>query len=940
MKKLFLLDAYALIFRAYYAFIKNPRYNSSGLNTSAVFGFVNTMIDVLNTEKPTHVAVAFDLPGPNFRNQIFPDYKANRQPTPEDIKISVPYIRRFIEAMNIPIIEAAGYEADDVIGTLAKKAEKKGFKVFMMTPDKDFMQLVTENILMYKPKRSGNEAEVLGVEEVKTFFGIQRPEQVIDILGLMGDAVDNIPGAPGVGEKTAKKLIVDFGSIENLIDNTRKLQGKLKENIVNNIEQIKLSKHLATINTEVPVEIDEESLKVCPVDKDKIVTVFNELEFKNLLARVYQFSDKIQLGSELEPKKPSNAKKQDILNQEHYQGSLFDNSLQPNPEAIVNTENITTVKKKYFLTDTDEKRKSLIDLLEKQKEFCFDTETTSVDANMAEIVGMSFSFRQNEAWYIPIPPSRKYAEKILAEFKPVFENSGIKKIGQNIKYDMIILKWYGVEVKGELFDTMIAHYLLQPELRHNMDFLSVKYLNYSPVSIETLIGKKGKSQGSMRDVPLEKIKDYAAEDADVTYQLKMILEKELKDNHLEKLYYEVEEPLIPVLAEMEKTGVKINVTDINSFAVRLQSEILEVEKEIFKLAGTEFNISSPKQLGEILFDRLKIAAEAKMTKTKQYSTAEDVLVQLKDKHTIVLKILDYRSLKKLSSTYAEALPKMVNPKTGKLHTSFNQARVATGRLSSDNPNLQNIPVREERGREIRKSFIPSDDKHTFFSADYSQVELRIMAHLSGDENMIEAFSKGEDIHAATAAKINKIPLAEVTKEMRSSAKSANFGIIYGISAFGLAQNLNISRSDAKKLIDSYFESYPKVKKYMDDCIRIAREKEFVETIFGRKRMLPDINSRNQTVRGIAERNAINAPIQGSAADIIKIAMAKIFNKFEELKLKSKMIMQVHDELDFDVFKPELEKVKEIVVTEMQNAVKLSVPLVVDTGSGNNWIEAH
>ncbi|MFH2144203.1 MAG: DNA polymerase I [Bacteroidota bacterium] len=940
MKKLFLLDAYALIFRAYYAFIKNPRISSKGLNTSAIFGFTNTILDVLNSEKPSHIAVVFDFPGPNFRNHIFSDYKANRQPTPEDIKISVPYIKQIIEAMNIPILQAEGFEGDDVIGTLAKKAEKLGFKVYMMTPDKDFMQLVSENVLMYKPKRSGNEAEIIGIDEVKTFFSIEKPEQVIDILGLMGDSVDNIPGAPGVGEKTAKKLISDFGSIEKLLENTRKLQGKLRENIENNVDLIKLSKHLATINLEAPVEIDENQLKICKVNLEKIKNIFDELEFRNLFPRMVQYSEKQSGENEPVDKSKSKKKEQEYDPSIHFQGSLFGDDLQPNVLAVANYDNISTIPKKYYLTETAEKRKDLISLLENQKEFCFDTETTSIDANIAEIVGISFSFKDHEGYYIPIPASKTEAENILAEFKTVFENPAIKKIGQNIKYDLIILKWYNIEVKGELFDTMIAHYLIQPEFRHNMDFLAVKYLNYSPVSIESLIGKKGKNQGNMRDVPVEKVKDYAAEDADITFQLKKILEKELKDNGLEKLYYEVEEPLIPVLAEMEKTGVKLNVGEINSFAVRLQEETLEVEKEIYNLAGIEFNISSPKQLGEILFDRLKIAAEAKMTKTKQYSTAEDVLVQFKDKHTIVEKILDYRSLKKLTSTYAEALPKLVNPKTGKIHTSFNQARVATGRLSSDNPNLQNIPIREERGREIRKSFIPSDNDHIFFSADYSQVELRLMAHLSKDENMIDAFSKGEDIHAATAAKINNISISEVSREMRSRAKSANFGIIYGVSAFGLAQNLNVSRTEAKKLIDNYFETYPKVKLYMDESIRIARDRGYVETIFGRRRMLSDINSRNQMVRGMAERNAINAPIQGSAADIIKIAMAGIFKKFEENNLKSKMILQVHDELNFDVFKPELEKVKEIVVFEMQNAVKLSVPLTVDIGIGNNWLEAH
>ncbi len=930
-KKLFLLDAYALIFRAYYAFIKNPRYNSKGLNTSAIFGFTNTLIEILNKEKPTHIAVVFDPPRPNFRHEMYSEYKANRSPTPEDIKLSVPYIKQIIESFNIPVIEVKGFEADDTIGTLAKKAEKKGFVTFMMTPDKDFSQLVSENIFMFKPKRSGNETEIVDVEAVNKKYNLKSPLQFIDILALWGDASDNIPGAPGIGEKTAKKLIEEFGSIETLFENIDKLKGKQKENIENNIEQIKLSKKLATININVPVELNETELAISALNKEKITEIFNELGFKTILPRVFRF--------EVSNTPVPTPKKEEVKAQTKLFGDDAQLDLFSAPVAS-NLESINTILHKYELIDTEEKTNELIAKLNQQKELCFDTETTGIDANNAELVGISFSFKEHEAYYIPIPENRDEAQVCINKFKQVLENGDIIKIGQNIKYDILMLKWYGIEVQGTLFDTMVAHYLLRPELRHNMNFLAEKYLDYLPVSIESLIGKKGKNQRSMRTVPLKDIVEYGAEDADITFQLKNILEKELKENDLFELFQNIEMPLVYVLAEMEKTGVNINSEELNIFAKKLKKDIDDLEKNIYKLSGTTFNISSPKQLGIVLFEKMKLPSTSKKTKSKQYSTSEDVLLKLKNDYEIVQQILDYRSLKKLLSTYAEALPRLINPKSGRIHTSFNQARVATGRLSSDNPNLQNIPIREERGREIRKSFVPASDNYIFYSADYSQVELRIMAHLSKDEGMITAFNNKEDIHQATAAKINKVQISDVTREMRSAAKSANFGIIYGISSFGLSQNLNITRSDAKKLIDSYFENYPKVKEYMDKSILVAREKGYVETIFKRRRILRDINSNNHFVRSVAERNAINAPIQGSAADIIKIAMIGIYKEFKKHDLKSKMIMQVHDELNFEVFKEEIDIVQKIVKQQMENAIKLDVPLTIDMGIGNSWFDAH
>ncbi len=923
-KKLFLIDAYALIFRAYYAFIKNPRYNSKGLNTSAIFGFTNTLTEVLGKEKPTHMAVVFDPPGPNFRHKLYKEYKANRAETPEDIKLSVPYIKKIVEAFNIPVIEVAGFEADDTIGTLAKKSEKAGFTTYMMTPDKDFAQLVSENIFIYKPKRSGNESEIIDVDTVKEKFKIENCLQVIDILALMGDASDNIPGAPGVGEKTAIKLISEFGNIETLFENTDKLKGKLKERIEENIEQIKLSKILATIDIDVPVELIEDKLTIREMQKNAVIEIFNELEFKTILPRVLQINY-LENDSYPAQQKTGTTEKQLDLFSDTYDMGLKD---------------INSTKHNYYLTNDVQDIQKLANTLSKQKEICFDTETTSIDANSAEIVGISFSFSKNEAYYIPLPGNFEKAKAVLQYFKPALENPGIKKTGQNIKYDILILKWYGIEVKGQLFDTMIAHYLIYPELRHNLNFLAEKYLKYRTVSIETLIGRKGKNQRSMKDVAIEDIAQYASEDADITYQLKFILEKELEKHNLKKLFDEIEMPLVYVLAEIEKTGVKINSQELKLIANKLTVEIQKLEKDIYDMSKMTFNISSPKQLGTVLFEKMKLPYPAKKSKSKQYSTAEEVLIKMKKDYEIIQKILDYRSLKKLLSTYVEALPNLINNKSGRVHTTYQQARVSTGRLSSDNPNLQNIPVRDERGREIRKSFVPENNDYIFFSADYSQVELRIMAHLSEDEGMINAFINNEDIHVATAAKINKVALDQVTNEMRSAAKSANFGIIYGISSFGLAQNLNISRSEAKALIDSYFQNYPKVKEYIDKSILLAREKGYVETIFNRRRLLPDINSRNHIIRGIAERNAINAPIQGSAADIIKKAMIGIFAEFQNRKLKSKIIMQVHDELNFETYKEEIDIVQKIVKHEMENAVQLKVPLTIDMGIGDSWFDAH
>lgn len=922
MEKLFLLDAYALIYRAYYAFIKNPRINSKGLNTSAILGFVNTLEEVLRKENPTHIGIAFDPAGPTFRHEAYQAYKAQREETPEAIRQSVPIIKDIIRAYNIPILEVQGYEADDVIGTLATEAGKKGIPTYMMTPDKDYGQLVGDCVFMYRPKYGDKDFEVMGVNEVKAKFDIESPLQVIDMLGLMGDTADNIPGCPGVGEKTAQKLIAQFGSIENLLAHTDELKGALKKKVEENKEQITFSKFLATIKTDVPITLDMEALKREAPNEEELRRLFEMLEFRTLIDRVLKTEQKA-------PSSPS------------AQPDLFGLFAQEDTGDAKNS-NLTRLESlsyDYQLVDNQEKMEDLAQKLLAQNFFSLDTETTGVDPITAELVGMSFSFAENQAFYVPVPANREEALKIVNIFKPAFESPRSLKIGQNIKYDLNVLAHYGVTLQGKMFDTMIAHYVLQPELRHGMDYLAEVYLHYETIKIEELIGPKGKKQGNMRDLPPADVYKYACEDADVTLKLKHVLEKELVENGVEKLFEEIEMPLMPVLAYMERNGVRIDPEALKETSRHFTARMNQIEQEVYQLAGMEFNIASPKQVGEVLFDRLKIVEKAKKTKTGQYVTSEEVLESLKGKHEIVGKILEHRGLKKLLGTYIDALPQLINPATGRIHTSFNQTVTATGRLSSSNPNLQNIPIRNEDGKEIRKAFIP-DEGCEFFSADYSQIELRIMAHLSEDPHMIEAFQKGQDIHAATAAKIYKVKLEDVTREQRSKAKTANFGIIYGISVFGLAERLNVDRKEAKELIDGYFENYPKVKAYMDESIRQAREKGYIETIFKRKRYLPDINSKNAVVRGYAERNAINAPIQGSAADIIKVAMIRIYRRFQEEGIRSKMILQVHDELNFSVLPEEKEKVQQIVISEMEAAYKMKAPLRADYGWGQNWLEAH
>lgn len=927
-KKLFLLDAYALIFRSYYAFIKNPRITSKGLNTSAIFGFLLTLEEVLQKQKPSHIAVVFDTPTPTFRHEMYKEYKANRDETPEDIKKAVPYIKRLIEAYKIPVIDYPGFEADDVIGTLAKKASEKGFTTYMMTPDKDFAQLVTDRILMFKPSRSGNESVQWGVEDIRREFSVQRPEQVIDILALMGDASDNIPGAPGVGPKTAMKLISEYGSVEEVFKNTDKLKGKLKEIIENNRGQIEISKKLATIELNVPVELKEEELKTETPDSQKLKSLFDELEFRTVAARILSEIDS-KAKTIVERKAPEPA--------ELKQGSLFGEV----EETVVVTpkSNIENVSHNYILVADEKELKEIIGKALLQKEICFDTETTSINPLDCEIVALALSWEKGSGYLVHFPESQDATKRLLEIIRPLLGNPGILKIGQNLKFDIQVLANYGLEVSGRLFDTMIAHYLLEPDMRHNMNLLSELYLSYSPVHIESLIGEKGETQKNMRQVPVEKLKEYAVEDADVTFQLKMLFEPRISAEGLSELAGRIEMPLIPVLSEMERNGVILDQDELKSITAGLRDDIIALEKEIYSLAGTEFNISSPKQLGDILFIRLKLDDKARFTKTKQFVTNEEILQRLTHKHPIVDKVLEYRGLRKLLSTYVEALPQLIDKRTGRIHTSFNQAVASTGRLSSNNPNLQNIPVRDERGREIRKAFIPAAG-HVFLSADYSQIELRLMAHLSKDESMISDFLSGNDIHAATASKIFNVDIKDVTREMRGRAKTANFGIIYGISSFGLSERLTIGRKEAKDLIDGYFNSYPGVKIYMDESIRKAREKGYVTTMFGRRRYLRDIHSRNQVVRGNAERNAINAPIQGSAADIIKIAMVRIHEKLKSEKFKSIMILQVHDELIFEAEISELDKLREMVVSEMSNAAKLDVPLKVDWGTGKNWLEAH
>ena len=921
--KLFLIDAYALIYRSYYAFIKNPRINSKGVNTSAIFGFINTLEDILKREQPTHIAVAFDPKGPTFRHEAFEQYKAQREETPEVIRQSVPVIKEIIQAYRIPILEVPYYEADDVIGTVAKQAASEGFEVYMMTPDKDYGQLVADHIYMYRPK-FGGDYEVLGVPEVLEKYQLTSTAQVIDLLGLMGDTADNIPGCPGVGEKTAQKLLAEFGSIENLLANTDKLKGAQKKKVEENVEQIRFSKFLATIKTDVPITFDAAQCKRVAPDEDRLVELYTELEFKTFINRL-----KGESAASPASKEPAAAVQFDLFAAEP--------AVEPETSSLAD---IKTTPHSYYLADTAEKQVALCEQLLREKSFAFDTETEGLDPLTAALVGMSFAIREQEAWYVPVPANREEATEIILRLAPALQHPEIEKVGQNIKFDILALRKYGVRVKGPLFDTMIAHYLLNPELRHGMDYLAETYLKYKTVPIEDLIGPKGKKQASMRTVPIEQIKEYAAEDADVTLRLKHYFAPLLKQEDVESLFFEMEMPLIYVLAEMEATGVKLDTEALKQSSEVLSQQLIALEQSIYELAGQTFNINSTKQVGEILFDKLKLDEKAKKTKTGGYSTSEEVLEKIRGKHPIVGKLLEYRGIKKLLSTYIDALPALIHPETGKIHTSFNQAVTATGRLSSTNPNLQNIPVRDELGREIRKAFIADDDDCIFFSADYSQIELRLMAHLSNDPHMVEAFCSGADIHAATAAKIYGIPVEEVTSDMRRKAKTANFGIIYGISVFGLAERLGIPRAESKELIDGYFQTYPRVKEYMEESIRVAKEKGYVETLFKRKRFLPDINSHNAVVRGYAERNAINAPIQGSAADIIKLAMIHIHQQFEAEHLKSRMILQVHDELNFNVRKEEFDRVKEIVLDCMEHVLQLRVPLIADCGEGKNWLEAH
>ena len=942
MEKLFLLDAYALIYRAYYAFIKNPRINSKGFNTSAILGFVNTLEDVLKKENPTHIGVAFDPKGPTFRHEAYEEYKAQREETPEVIRESVPVIKEFIKAYNIPIFEVPGFEADDVIGTLAKQAEKRGIITYMMTPDKDYGQLVSDTTFIYRPKYGDKEFEVMGVERVKEKFGISSTGQVIDLLGLMGDSSDNIPGCPGVGEKTAQKLIAQFGSIESMLERTGELKGALKNKVEENREKILFSKFLATIKTDVPLELNMESLKREPVNEEELSRLFDFYELRALKERVKKSNTAPSLFDEFETAgsvEKTDGKKNE--KQGPVQASLFDFF----PDEYTGDEKksshltLKDVQHTYKLVDSKEDILNLVSAVKKCKTVCFDTETTSTNALLAELVGVSISVKEGEAFYITMPAGREEVKERLEILRPLFENEESEKVGQNMKYDITVLANYGIEVRGSLFDTMIAHYVLQPELYHGMDYLAEIYLNYETIKIEELIGEKGKNQKSMRDVPQEKICDYACEDADVTLKLKNILEPELKKEGLEELFYNIEMPLVPILAYMERNGARIDTASLKETSTLFSKRLADIEENIYSLAGESFNIASPKQVGDILFGKLKIVDKPKKTKTGQFVTSEEVLTQLQNRHPIVKDILHYRGLKKLLSTYVDALPLLVNEATGKIHTSYNQTVTATGRLSSSNPNLQNIPIRDEDGKEVRKAFVP-DEGCQFLSVDYSQIELRIMAHLSGDKNMIDDFCSGHDIHAATAAKVYKKPIEEVTKDERRKAKVANFGIIYGISVFGLAERMNVERREAKELIENYFATYSGVQQYIEKCKQEAKANGFVETIFHRKRYLPDINSHNSVVRGYAERNAVNAPIQGSAADIIKVAMINIYRRMKSENMRSTMILQVHDELNFNIIPEEKEAMQALVVEEMQNAFSMRVPLIAEYGWGENWLEAH
>jgi DNA polymerase I len=925
-KKLFLLDAFALIYRAYFAFSNNHRVNSKGLNTSAIFGFTNTLLDVLKKEKPSHIAVVFDTAEPTVRHEAFEDYKAQREDIPEDIVLAIPFIQRIIEGFNIPVLSLDGYEADDVIGTLAKKAEKEGFITYMMTPDKDYGQLVSENIFIYRPARGGGQAEVLGPKEVCEKWQIKNVDQLIDILGLMGDSVDNIPGIPGVGEKTAIQLIRDYGSIDNLYKDTSGLKGKLKEKVENNKDLALQSRMLATIICDVPIEFDETSLRLDPPDKEKLMEVFQELEFRTLAAKVFSQDNG---NSEVD---------RDLFGNPLAQ-SLTENS-PPESEMVPTLKTLADVTTDYKIANTESDISGLLLILNAADTFCFDSETTGLDPLKDEIIGISFSVKMGEAWYVPVPEGKEQARSFLQQFEPVFSDPNKTMVGQNIKFDMAMVLSYGIEIKNKLFDTMVAHYLIRPDMRHSMDLLAETYLNYSPVSITSLIGKKGKDQLSMKDVPLKDIAVYAAEDADVTLQLYHVFKPMLAECGAEKIFYEIESPLIPVLCRMEFEGIKLDTGVLGELSKILEAEAAEREKEVFELSGMKFNISSPKQVGDVLFGALRIVENPKKTKTGQFATGEDVLDKLRGKHPIVDKILEFRELQKLKNTYVDALPQLVDPGTGRLHTTFNQVVAVTGRLSSDNPNLQNIPIRTEKGREIRKAFVPGSEDFVLLSADYSQIELRIMAHMSKDQGMMEAFKEGLDIHTATAAKVFHVELDKVDAEMRRKAKMVNFGIIYGISAFGLAERLSIPRAEAKEIIDNYFTQYPGIRNYMDQGIENAKAKGYVETILGRRRYLPDIHSSNQTVRGFAERNAINAPIQGSAADMIKIAMVSIDAALRTQKLKTKMLLQVHDELVFDVHKKELDTIKPLVKELMEKALPLDIPVLAEVGTGPNWLEAH
>ena len=944
-KRLFLLDAYALIFRGYYALIKNPRVNSKGQDTSAIMGFVNSLFDVIKREKPDHLAVAFDKGGSSERVEMYEEYKANRDETPEAIRIAVPIIQEILKAMHVPCIEIEGVEADDLIGTLAKQAEKEDYQVFMVTPDKDYAQLVSENIFMYKPARMGNGIEIWGIPEVQKRFEVERPEQVIDYLGMMGDASDNIPGLPGVGDKTAKKFIKQYGGLEGLLENTDQLKGKMKEKVIENAELGRLSRKLATIMTDCDVKFDAEQYELSQPDADKVQEIFDELEFRRLKDQFIKiFSGEADSdtgaavsGTETAKKLVSSAEK--AANAGAGQYNLFGGD-EPAIEECNSRKTIKDTEHFYQSVAPGMAMNLFIKNLMKQTSVCFDTETTDLDPLQAELVGIAFSWEKTKGFYIPFPSEKEEAQKLIEALRPFFEAEEIEKIGQNLKYDIKVLAKYDVEVKGKLFDTMIAHYLINPDMRHNMDVLAETYLNYTPVSIEELIGKKGKNQKSMAEVPVEQQTEYAVEDADVTLQLKEHFQKEMGEANTQKLFDDIEIPLVQVLADMELEGINLDQEFLGSLSEALNNDITSLEKSIYEEAGEEFNIGSPKQLGEILFDKLKLVDKPKKTRTGQYSTAEDVLSYLAPDHEIVQHVLDYRGLSKLKSTYVDALPAQVNAKTGRVHTDYMQTVAATGRLSSNNPNLQNIPIRTERGRQVRKAFVPRNEDYVLLAADYSQIELRIIAALSQEETMMKAFQEGEDIHASTAAKVFNVPIDEVTREQRSNAKTVNFGIIYGVSAFGLSNQTDLSRTESKELIDTYYKTYPKLRNYMSEQVDFARENGYVSTVLGRRRYLKDINSSNAVVRGAAERNAVNAPIQGSAADIIKIAMIKIHQKLKDKGLKTKMLLQVHDELVFDVYKSELDEVQELIKSEMENAFKLDVPLDVEVGLGDNWLDAH